>query len=548
MKLDNIKDYYLGNKAYNLFLLGLIDNNSALLEHISNKRYINAAKMGFIANIFTGIKEDLVKKTDEGYKNILIDEVLKENVSIIANKSSDGFVIDGYSFKDEATLISKLRNKIAHGLYSFDFDHNRVIIDMEDGKIILNIDKLALFIVSSSNTFLKYSLNNPVERVIGFNEKVIGNRTKPITNKNELIGFIRKCKIARIIINDDSDNVYYDNKNISMILEKYKCNLSVRALNECKKSIENNRNLNWDIRKYSDKNISLLADFLLKICSDNVDYMSQVNIILRELVRKSSMEYNRRDIIINNVINLIILDIIYKYNSLDKKSLLFYLDRSGYEFVSVDHFTLVSSGIAMFNSLFSYAMDDIYKRNVDSVNLDDAFDYSELDLSKVNVCVNVENKGYINELIIRRDAMYKDILVYENKIKELSNNINNINNNNKVHDLLSDKKNLLQSKKNDLESDLDNINKILDSYSDTYKYNESIIRGIRNSIAHGSYYVVHGTNFKDCKIIFEDYDNDNLVFKANIAIIDFFKLIDSASLTVFDFIEEVKVKKLEINK
>ncbi len=548
MKLDNIKDYYLGNKAYNLFLLGLIDNNSALLEHISNKRYINAAKMGFIANIFTGIKEDLVKKTDEGYKNILIDEVLKENVSIIANKSSDGFVIDGYSFKDEATLISKLRNKIAHGLYSFDFDHNRVIIDMEDGKIILNIDKLALFIVSSSNTFLKYSLNNPVERVIGFNEKVIGNRTKPITNKNELIGFIRKCKIARIIINDDSDNVYYDNKNISMILEKYKCNLSVRALNECKKSIENNRNLKWDIRKYSDKNISLLADFLLKICSDNVDYMSQVNIILRELVRKSSMEYNRRDIIINNVINLIILDIIYKYNSLDKKSLLFYLDRSGYEFVSVDHFTLVSSGIAMFNSLFSYAMDDIYKRNVDSVNLDDAFDYSELDLSKVNVCVNVENKGYINELIIRRDAMYKDILVYENKIKELSNNINNINNNNKVHDLLSDKKNLLQSKKNDLESDLDNINKILDSYSDTYKYNESIIRGIRNSIAHGSYYVVHGTNFKDCKIIFEDYDNDNLVFKANIAIIDFFKLIDSASLTVFDFIEEVKVKKLEINK
>lgn len=548
MKLDNIKDYYLGNKAYNLFLLGLIDNNSALLNHISNKRYINAAKMGFIANIFTGIKEDLVKKTDEGYKNILIDEVLKENVSIIANKSSDGFVIDGYSFKDEATLISKLRNKIAHGLYSFDFDHNRVIIDMEDRKIILNIDKLALFIVSSSNTFLKYSLNNPVERVIGFNEKVIGNRTKPITNKNELIGFIRKCKIARIIINDDSDNVYYDNKNISMILEKYKSNLSVRALNECKKSIENNRNLKWDIRKYSDKNISLLADFLLKICSDNVDYMSQVNIILRELVRKSSMEYNRRDIIINNVINLIILDIIYKYNSLDKESLLFYLDRSGYEFISVDHFTLVSSGIAMFNSLFSYAMDDIYKRDVDSVNLDDAFDYSMLDLSNVNICVNVENKGYINELIIRRNAMYKDILVYENKIKELSNNINNISNNNKVHDLLSDKKNLLQSKKNDLESDLDNINKILDSYSDTYKYNESIIRGIRNSIAHGSYYVVHGTNFKDCKIIFEDYDNDNLVFKANVDIIDFFKLIDSASLTVFDFIEEVKVKKLEINK
>lgn len=548
MKLDNIKDYYLGNKAYNLFLLGLIDNKSALLNHISNKRYINAAKMGFIANIFTGIKEDLVKKTDEGYKNILIDEVLKENVSIIANKSSDGFVIDGYSFKDEATLISKLRNKIAHGLYSFDFDHNRVIIDMEDGKIILNIDKLAAFIVSSSNTFLKYSLNNPVERVIGFNEKVIGNRTKPITNKNELIGFIRKCKIARIIINDDSDNVYYDNKNISMILEKYKCNLSVRALNECKKSIENNRNLKWDIRKYSDKNISLLADFLLKICSDNVDYMSQVNIILRELVRKSSMEYNRRDIIINNVINLIILDIIYKYNSLDKKSLLFYLDRSGYEFVSVDHFTLVSSGIAMFNSLFSYAMDDIYKRDVDSVNLDDAFDYSMLDLSKVNICLREENDGYINELINRRNAINKDILICENKIQGLNNNINNISNNNKVHDLLSDKKNLLQSKKNDLESDLDNINKILDSYSDTYKYNESIIRGIRNSIAHGSYYVVHGTNFKDCKIIFEDYDNDNLVFKANIAIIDFFKLIDSASLTVFDFIEEVKVKKLEINK
>lgn len=548
MKLDNIKDYYLGNKAYSLFLLGLIDNNSALLNHISDKRYINAAKMGFIANIFTGIKENLVKKTDEGYKNILINEVLKENVSIIANKSSDGFVIDGYSFKDEATLISKLRNKIAHGLYSFDFDHNRVVIDMEDRKIILNIDKLAAFIVSSSNTFIKYSLNNPVERVIGFNEKVMGNRTKPITNKNELIGFIRKCKIARIIINDDSDNVYYDNKNISMILEKYKSNLSVRALNECKKSIENNRNLKWDIRKYSDKNIPLLADFLLKICSDDMDYMSQINVILRELVRKSSMEYNRRDIIINNVINLIILDIIYKYNPSDKKSLLFYLDRSGYEFICVDHFTLVSSGIAMFNSLFSYAMDDIYKRDVDSLNLDDAFDYSMLDLSNVNICLREENDGYINELINRRNAINKDILICENKIQELSNNINNINNNNKVCNLLLDKKNLLYSEKIKLESNLEKINRILGSYSDTYMCNESIIRSIRNSIAHGSYYVVHGTNFKDCKITFEDYDNDNLVFKANIDIIDFFKLIDSASLAVFDFIEEVKFKKLEINK
>ena len=75
--------------------------------------------------------------------------------------------------------------------------------------------------------------------------------------------------------------------------------------------------------------------------------------------------------------------------------------------------------------------------------MDDAFDYSMLDLSNVNICLREENDGYINELINRRNAINKDILICENKIQELSNNINNINNNNKVCNLLLDKKNLL---------------------------------------------------------------------------------------------------------
>ena len=41
MKKDNIMDYYLGNKAYNLFLQGIIYNNPIYSEVILDKKNIN---------------------------------------------------------------------------------------------------------------------------------------------------------------------------------------------------------------------------------------------------------------------------------------------------------------------------------------------------------------------------------------------------------------------------------------------------------------------------------------------------------------------------
>ena len=76
MKKDNIMDYYLGNKAYNLFLQGIIYNNPIYSEGILDKKNINATKIGCISNIFLAIKEDLVSKDKEKYLNSLYGKIL----------------------------------------------------------------------------------------------------------------------------------------------------------------------------------------------------------------------------------------------------------------------------------------------------------------------------------------------------------------------------------------------------------------------------------------------------------------------------------------
>ena len=96
MKKDNIMDYYLGNKAYNLFLLGIIYNNPIYSEYILDKKNINATKIGCISNIFLAIKEDLVSKYKEGYSSRILISELENNVSLIATKENNGYMINNY--------------------------------------------------------------------------------------------------------------------------------------------------------------------------------------------------------------------------------------------------------------------------------------------------------------------------------------------------------------------------------------------------------------------------------------------------------------------
>ena len=81
-----------------------------------------------------------------------------------------------------------------------------------------------------------------------------------------------------------------------------------------------------------------------------------------------------------------------------------------------------------------------------------------------------------------------------------------------------------------------------------YLENESIITGIRNSIAHGNYEVVQCNNINDTYVVFNDIYEGELTFKGTIKILDFIDLIDNNAIFINEFLNNLDNKKYQITK
>ena len=175
-KLDSIFDYYQGTKAYSLFLLNQFGDNQDGTCILKKKNY-NAARVAFISIILLDIKEDILEDLgNSNFKSNIFNDELIKSVNLLATKDGDNYVINNYIFKDAPTLVAVLRNKLAHGNFTLDAEHSRVIIDIEGQKVILNIDKLALFVASAlKNTYLQMKKGNYTKNIL-ISNKIYANR------------------------------------------------------------------------------------------------------------------------------------------------------------------------------------------------------------------------------------------------------------------------------------------------------------------------------------------------------------------------------------
>ena len=138
-KIDSMLNYYSGAKAYSFFLLNLFGDTNFGGNYIFDKECYNAARVSLISNILLGIKEDIVTKLP-GLKfgSLIFADELAKSVDMIATKIDNGYVIDGYNFSDGATVVAMIRNKFAHGNFTLDLEHNRVILDFDGTSVKLN--------------------------------------------------------------------------------------------------------------------------------------------------------------------------------------------------------------------------------------------------------------------------------------------------------------------------------------------------------------------------------------------------------------------------
>lgn len=544
-KRKSIVDYYNANQAYFDYLQGILGNSDGNCKNIFNDGNIYGAEVGCMSNILLAIKEDIVLKK-ETYESNLFGNLLEQSVELIASKVPNGYMIDNYVFNSAAELVSKLRNKLAHGDFTLDLNHNRIILNIDDeNEVKVRINKLSIFIVNALSRYLKDRERNKNKRDLIVIDRNISNRQNPIVNDKELRNVIKDfyC-IEFVLTRSDSKNIELSVLNdFEEAFNKYKKDKKLIHMSQFKNNLDSN--YEFKINRMSienDQDIDKLVYYIKEKCPDNLNYEAQLLFIGEEIKPYLNKDYEKMNPLYSNLLNLLILSELEKTNSFNvlKQRLIETYERP----LIIDYNNLASVCIAMFNALFSYSLDDYYKDSLEFDNFqNNGFDYSLLDLSLINPSIVTIDEVKISEVENSCNSISNDIKNLEGKISKNLESLKNVKEKGilKAETTINNNLQKLEEKKNELKNKLSEKKKHLSNLKSYYLNNinhiknRAIIEGIRNAIAHGNYKI--DLNFGDYILIFTDLYEGKVTFEAKIPLLDFIKTVESNTSVIEKYIK-----------
>lgn len=549
-KIDSMLDYYSGAKAYSLFLLNQFVGNEYDGSYILDKKNYNAARVALISNILLGIKEEIVTKAPElKFETQIFADELAKSVSMIATKTDNGYVIDGYSFSDAATVVAMIRNKLAHGNFMLDLDHNRVILDFAGIGVKLNIDKLATFVIYSLKNYFRRVKMKVCEKNFVMNEKIEKNRTKPLKNSKEVKRVISNFKKVEVTLKS-KDGVIISKGLADMldeVIEAYKNTTNLKVFTLFKDMVKDKYDFNWDVRYVKFDDLDEFADSLFEVLK-NQEYTEAVNAIGDKILKRVT-EGKKFSEIGASFNDFILLDAAYDLQSTDKDKISNYIANKYGHFVVASNEELAAASIGLFNTLFGYLHDDLLdNENAFTSGDNTGFDYSALDFSAFNVSYLKPDNGPIDSHKETYMGASKRLAAIQSKIQKNTESLNavTLSGNTKAQAVLSANLNNDKILEATMISDVASAKATYDDAVDYVTdnsllvYNRGIINGIRNSIAHGKYTVIQSGSFDDVRILFEDIYDDETTFKADISIADFLNFIYSSEAKVVSFVKSKK--------
>lgn len=544
-KRKSIVDYYNANQAYFDYLQGILGNSAGNCKNIFNDGNIYGAEVGCMSNILLAIKEDIVLKK-ETYESNLFGNLLEQSVELIASKVPNGYMIDNYVFNSAAELVSKLRNKLAHGDFTLDLNHNRIMLNIDDeNEVKVRINKLSTFIVNALSRYLKDRERNKNKRDLIIIDRNISHRQNPIVNDKELRNVIKDfyC-IEFVLTRNDSKNIELSVLNdFEEAFNKYKKDKKLIHMSQFKNNLDSN--YEFKINRMSienDQDIDKLVYYIKEKCPDNLNYEAQLLFIGEEIKPYLNKDYEKMNPLYSNLLNLLILSELEKTNSFNvlKQRLIETYERP----LIIDYNNLASVSIAMFNALFSYSLDDYYKDSLEFDNFqNNGFDYSLLDLSLINPSIVTIDECKINEIENSCNSISNVIKKIEDKITENLKSLKIVKEkgNSKAETTINNNLQKLEEKKNELKNKLSEKKKHLSNLKSYYLNNinhiknRAIIEGIRNAIAHGNYKI--DLNFGDYILIFTDLYEGKVTFEAKIPLLDFIKTVESNTSVIEKYIK-----------
>lgn len=544
-KEETIIKYFSGNYAYDLFLMGMIFGNPIYSEYISNKEYLNGAIVGNISSIFLAIKEKMVDKNN----NILLPiSLMEKNVNIIANKTTGGYEINGYTFKDSYTLVTTIRNKLGHGEYLIDFAHNRIILKVDENDIVIQIPKLTNFVISSFSSTLQNYNTSSFTRCFVYTKSRVG-KDKERYSLNEYKNMIASYYKYNITIKrkDGSPIEGFIFDRFNETVSSFSKSLDLSELMDFERKVKEDYEVSW--KKVSTKNedTKMLASFLYNSTTLNTPYERVIEIIGYEVDKLFNKDkFDNFSMIASGVHNLLLLNSIKELGTSNYEKVHDdIVKKYGKLYITTDD--LAQSLISSFNALFAYSYDDVLHNKNEYQSLDlDGFDYSLIDTSSFNVEVEKTDDGYITDLGVKENAIKNNINKLNNALVSCNNNLAKVTSLGKKDAIntITSQINTINGNINgynidlaNIQNTLNNVNNYVSTYASLIK-NEKIINGIRNSIAHGNYKVILKETLKDSLIEFTDFYEGEVTFKASISIDNFVEFLQKSAVEIEKYLSK----------
>lgn len=559
MDTETLKTLYSGIKGYAIILTNILDEKTKDFEYIMDSKYLSIASFSLVSCVLLAIKEDVVEGTKENYETKIFYGELLRSVNMIAIKKSDGFYIDNHKFKDAASVVGELRNKIAHGSFKLDAEENKVIFNVDGDEVAVNISDLSKMIISC----LKASLKNP-EKYTYKRELLISNkeerkRTKPFKNKDELLRFAKTFKIKTITLKSRDNSMINEllKEKFELMLDTYKDLQSNQIIMEFERQIKEKYLVDVKEERIPYHILQQAVDETFMNLTDDMEYKDEVNLLSKIIEIKRKTDFN---LLYSLLKNLLLISDLQKIEIKDKKNTVEELKRrQSVDIISYNE--LVGVEIALFQSLFSYGNDTLFKNeNEYSKDENTGLDYGNLDLSSINVLYFKPDETIKNEVLIQIASKNKQIVEISSKIAKDNQNLENVKQKGnsiaikRISAILTKtetQKQILEAQAALLNIRLNEIITYEQENSEHLK-NKVIINGIRNSISHGNYKLETSIN-NEIKIVFEDIYEGKLTFKCEIDIIDFINMIYENQNIIIAFLNKneqklVRAKNLKVFK
>lgn len=564
-KIDSLKEYYIGNRALYLNFLGDVYESDFHKQFIVDKNNITSANISLISLIMLSIKEEIVENVGNlNYESKIFLSALEDTVSFIATEKDNFYYLDNVKFDKKEDIVALIRNKLAHGKFIINYKKNFIILNHENNEIKIDIEKFACFIISALRAYFKDIKTNEYIHDFCSYDKVLTNRETPIKTLSEIKNIARNIKhytfkiisndgnVPQICINvlDDfiNDYKYYINtkefyklyNNLKTFFENYNCKLEMISKKVTKEEIH--------------EKIINYATYLINENND-LTYEEQIYVIVQESINYINPSYKKINQLRSILKILNILEAIKTLNTSDTKKIYDYFTKKDVDGMYINFREIGIVLINLFNSLFMYGFDEMYKLN-GGYKLDrkDEFDFGTLNLDNIKPIVD----GIDYQPLIKAKNNYKSLKDDYDEVTNLINNKNNhlskIKGDEVAKTKITNKLKDLSIELNDLELKLEdsknNFLTIAKDYSSNRKYfkNFAIINGIRNSIAHGHYEIIGANNLEDSKIIFSDIYKNNLTFKLEVDFHEFSTMLENNYQILFNYLDDKEKKNKSILK